>query len=42
MFERVLHTLPDLYNKNFFDNVAAFRETWRKDIDIRNSLKRRK
>ena len=41
MFERLLHTLPDLYKKNFFDNVAAFKEAWLKEIDIRNSLKRK-
>jgi hypothetical protein len=41
MFERVLHTLPDLYKKNFFDNVAAFKEAWLKEINIRNSLKRK-
>jgi hypothetical protein len=41
MFERVLHTLPDAYKKNFFDNVAAFKEAWLKEINIRNSLKRK-
>jgi hypothetical protein len=41
MFERVLNAISDEYRKNFFDNVAAFRETWRKEIDIRNSLRRK-
>jgi hypothetical protein len=41
MFERVLQTLPNEYKKNFFDNVAAFKEAWAKEIDIRNSLKRK-
>jgi hypothetical protein len=41
MFERVLQTLPNVYKKNFFDNVAAFKEAWAKEIDIRNSLKRK-
>jgi hypothetical protein len=41
MFERVLYAVPDEYKKNFFDNVAAFKEAWAKEIDIRNSLKRK-
>jgi len=41
MFERVLYAVPDEYKKNFFDNVAAFKEAWLKEIDIRNSLKRK-
>ena len=41
MFERVLNAISDEYRKNFFDNVAAFREAWRKEIDIRNSLRRK-
>jgi hypothetical protein len=41
MFERVLYALPNEYKKNFFDNVAAFKEGWAKEIDIRNSLKRK-
>jgi hypothetical protein len=41
MFERVLYAVPNEYKKNFFDNVAAFKEAWAKEIDIRNSLKRK-
>jgi hypothetical protein len=41
MFERVLYAVPNEYKKNFFDNVAAFKEAWLKEIDIRNSLKRK-
>jgi hypothetical protein len=42
MFERVLYAVPDGYKKNFFDNVAAFKEAWVKEIDIRNSIRRNK
>ncbi|HKG41944.1 MAG TPA: hypothetical protein VKA98_07385, partial [Nitrososphaeraceae archaeon] len=28
MFERVLCAVPDGYKKNFYDNVAAFKEAW--------------
>ena len=41
MFERVLYAVPNEYKKNFFDNVAAFKEAWAKEIDIRNSLERK-
>ena len=41
MFERVLYAVPNEYKKNFFDNVATFKEAWLKEIDIRNSLKRK-
>ncbi len=41
MFERVLYAVPNEYKKNFFDNVAAFKQAWAKEIDIRNSLKRK-
>jgi hypothetical protein len=42
MFERVLYSVPDDYKKNFFDNTAAFKEAWAKEIDIRNSIRRNK
>jgi hypothetical protein len=41
MLERVLNAIADEYRKNFFDNIAAFREAWTKEIDIRNSLRRK-
>jgi hypothetical protein len=42
MFERVLYAVSDDYKKNFFDNVAAFKEAWAKEIDVRNSIRRNK
>ncbi len=42
MFERVLYAVPDEYKKNFYDNVAAFKEAWANEIEIRNSIKRGK
>jgi len=42
MFERVLYAVPDDYKKNFFDNVAAFKEAWAKEIEVRNSIRRNK
>ncbi|MDF2769124.1 MAG: hypothetical protein K0S91_1959 [Nitrososphaeraceae archaeon] len=42
MFERVLCAVPTGYKKNFFDNVAAFKEAWLKEIEIRNSIRRGK
>jgi hypothetical protein len=42
MFERVLCAVPNRYKKNFFDNVAAFKEAWLKEIEIRNSIRRGK
>jgi hypothetical protein len=42
MFERVLYSVPDDYKKNFFENIAAFKEAWMKEIDIRNSIRRNK
>jgi hypothetical protein len=42
MFERVLCAVPNRCKKNFFDNVAAFKEAWLKEIEIRNSIRRGK
>src|SRR5919112_932948 len=42
MFERVLYVIPDDYRKNFFDNIAAFKEAWAKEIEVRNSIRRNK
>jgi hypothetical protein len=42
MFEHVLYAVPDGYKKNFFDNVAAFKKAWLKEIEIRNSIRRGK
>jgi hypothetical protein len=42
MFERVLCAVPDGYRKNFYDNVAAFKEAWANEIEIRNSIRRGK
>jgi hypothetical protein len=42
MFEHVLYEAPVECKKNFFNNVAAFKEAWAKEINIRNSIKRKK
>ena len=42
MFERVLYSVPDDYQKNFFQNIAAFKEAWAKEVVIRNSIRRNK
>lgn len=42
MFERVITSIPDEYKRNFFNNVAAFRELWDKEVEIRSSLRRGK
>ncbi|MDQ3902288.1 MAG: hypothetical protein M3247_01350 [Thermoproteota archaeon] len=42
MFEKVLYSIPDQYQKNFFENTAAFKEAWVNEIYIRNSIRRNK
>jgi hypothetical protein len=42
MFENVLYSVPDQYQKNFFENVAAFKQAWVNEVDIRNSIRRNK
>ena len=42
MFENVLYSVPDQYQKNFFENIAAFKQAWVNEIDIRNSIRRNK
>jgi hypothetical protein len=37
-----LYAVSDDYKKNFFDNVAAFKEAWAKEIEVRNSIRRNK
>jgi hypothetical protein len=39
-FERVIHSLPDAFGKNFFDNVEGFREAWEKELEIKASLRK--
>jgi hypothetical protein len=42
MFENVLYSVPDNYQKNFFENIAAFKQAWAKEVDIRSSIRRNK
>jgi hypothetical protein len=42
MFEYVLRGISDAYKKNFFDNVATFKDAWTNEIEIRNSIRRNK
>ena len=40
MFEYVLRGISDVYKKNFFDNIATFKDAWANEIEIRNSIRR--
>jgi hypothetical protein len=42
MFENVLYSVPYQYQKNFFENIAAFKQAWVNEIDTRNSIRRNK
>jgi hypothetical protein len=42
MFEKVLYSVPAQYQKNFFENIAAFKQAWVNEIDTRNSIRRNK
>ena len=42
MFENVLYSIPEQYQKNFFENMAAFKQAWINEVDIRNSIRRNK
>jgi hypothetical protein len=42
MFENVLYSVPNNYKKNFFENIAAFKQAWAKEVDIRSSIRRNK
>jgi hypothetical protein len=42
MFENVLYSVPNQYQKNFFENIAAFKQAWVNEIDTRNSIRRNK
>ena len=42
MFEKIIYSVPDDYQKNFFENMAAFKQAWAKEIDIRSSIRRNK
>ena len=39
-FERVIQSLPVGYRKNFFDNVEGFREAWKRELEIKASLRK--
>ena len=42
MFEYVLQGIPYEYRKTFFENIAAFKNIWAKEIDIRDSIRKSK
>jgi hypothetical protein len=42
MFEYVLQGIPYEYRKTFFENIAAFKNIWAKEIDIRESIRKSK
>jgi hypothetical protein len=42
MFENVLYSVPYQYQKNFFENIAAFKQAWVNEIDTRSSIRRNK
>jgi hypothetical protein len=42
MFEYVLQGIPLEYKKRFFNNMATFKNTWAREIDIRDSVRKNK
>jgi hypothetical protein len=42
MFEYVLQGIPYEFRKTFFENIAAFKNIWAKEIDIRDSIRKSK
>ena len=42
IFDRVVMSIPDEYKSNFFNNVAAFRELWNKEVEIRSLIRKGK
>ena len=41
MLEPVLQAIPEEFKKNFYDNVASFREAWENEVQIRAMLRRK-
>lgn len=42
MFENVMYGVPEDCKKNYFENIAAFKMSWSKEIDTRNLIRRNK
>jgi hypothetical protein len=42
MFEYVLQGIPPQYKITFFDNMAAFKNVWAREVDIRGSIRKNK
>ncbi len=40
-FEKIIHSLPVEYKKNFFDNVEGFREAWQNELEIKALLRKK-
>ena len=41
MLDRVLMAIPENFKKNFYDNVAGFRQAWENEVQIRAMLRRK-
>ena len=41
MLDPVLQAIPEEFKKNFYDNVADFREAWENEVQIRAMLRRK-
>jgi len=41
MLDRILQSIPEDYRKNFYDNVAGFRQLWENEVEIRAKLRRK-
>jgi hypothetical protein len=41
MLEPVLQAIPEEFKKNFYDNIAGFREAWENEVQIRAMLRRK-
>jgi hypothetical protein len=41
MVDRVLNAIPENFKKNFYDNVAGFRQAWENEVQIRAMLRRK-
>ena len=40
MLDNVLNSVPLEYKKNFFDNVAKFKDAWIKEVEIKSSFRK--
>jgi hypothetical protein len=41
MLDQVLYAIPENFKKNFYDNVAGFRQAWENEVQIRAMLRRK-